>query len=294
MVGQPQNYLAVIKVIGVGGGGVNAINRMMESGMRGVEFVAINTDAQALLLSDASVKIDIGRELTRGLGAGADPEVGREAAEQHRDEIQEVVAGADMVFITAGEGGGTGTGAAPVIAEIAKAEGALTVAIVTRPFAFEGRRRSVQADAGIAALKEKVDTLVVIPNERLLTISTDKTTMLDAFKKADEVLVQGVAGITGLITTPGLINTDFADVKTVLSNAGTALRAQVPQVATIVRCWRQMLRSIRRCLKLRLKVHVALWSTSLVLQMLVCLKLLTPWRSCVALRIKMPTSFTVW
>ncbi|MEY4404806.1 MAG: cell division protein FtsZ, partial [Actinomycetota bacterium] len=217
MVGQPQNYLAVIKVIGVGGGGVNAINRMMESGMRGVEFVAINTDAQALLLSDASVKIDIGRELTRGLGAGADPEVGREAAEQHRDEIQEVVAGADMVFITAGEGGGTGTGAAPVIAEIAKAEGALTVAIVTRPFAFEGRRRSVQADAGIAALKEKVDTLVVIPNERLLTISTDKTTMLDAFKKADEVLVQGVAGITGLITTPGLINTDFADVKTVLS-----------------------------------------------------------------------------
>ena len=214
---------AVIKVIGVGGGGVNAINRMMESGMRGVEFVAINTDAQALLLSDASVKIDIGRELTRGLGAGADPEVGREAAEQHRDEIQEVVAGADMVFITAGEGGGTGTGAAPVIAEIAKAEGALTVAIVTRPFAFEGRRRSVQADAGIAALKEKVDTLVVIPNERLLTISTDKTTMLDAFKKADEVLVQGVAGITGLITTPGLINTDFADVKTVLSNAGTAL-----------------------------------------------------------------------
>ena len=206
MVGQPQNYLAVIKVIGVGGGGVNAINRMMESGMRGVEFVAINTDAQALLLSDASVKIDIGRELTRGLGAGANPEVGREAAEQHRDEIQEVVSGADMVFITAGEGGGTGTGAAPVIAEIAKAEGALTVAIVTRPFAFEGRRRSVQADAGIAALKEKVDTLVVIPNERLLTISTDKTTMLDAFKKADEVLVQGVAGITGLITTPGLIN----------------------------------------------------------------------------------------
>ncbi|MFM7826056.1 MAG: cell division protein FtsZ, partial [Acidimicrobiaceae bacterium] len=223
MVGQPQNYLAVIKVIGVGGGGVNAINRMMESGMRGVEFVAINTDAQQLLLSDASVKIDIGRELTRGLGAGADPEVGREAAEQHRDEIQEVVAGADMVFITAGEGGGTGTGAAPVIAEISKAEGALTVAIVTRPFAFEGRRRSVQADSGIAALKEKVDTLVVIPNERLLTISTDKTTMLDAFKKADEVLVQGVAGITGLITTPGLINTDFADVKTVLSNAGTAL-----------------------------------------------------------------------
>ena len=174
MVGQPQNYLAVIKVIGVGGGGVNAINRMMESGMRGVEFVAINTDAQALLLSDASVKIDIGRELTRGLGAGADPEVGREAAEQHRDEIQEVVAGADMVFITAGEGGGTGTGAAPVIAEIAKAEGALTVAIVTRPFAFEGRRRSVQADAGIAALKEKVDTLVVIHSKRAIVDDFDR------------------------------------------------------------------------------------------------------------------------
>jgi len=216
-------YLAVIKVVGVGGGGVNAVNRMIDAGLRGVEFIAINTDAQALLLSDATVKIDIGRDLTRGLGAGADPEVGREAAEQHRDEIQEVVAGADMVFVTAGEGGGTGTGAAPVVAEIAKAEGALTVAIVTRPFGFEGRRRAVQADAGIAKLKEKVDTLVVIPNERLLSISTEKTTLLDAFKKADEVLLQGVSGITGLITTPGLINTDFADVRTVLANAGTAL-----------------------------------------------------------------------
>jgi len=223
MAGQPQNYLAVIKVIGVGGGGVNAINRMIESGMRGVEFVAINTDAQQLLLSDATMKIDIGRELTRGLGAGADPEVGRQAAEQHRAEIQEVIAGSDMVFITAGEGGGTGTGAAPIVAEIAKSEGALTVAIVTRPFAFEGRRRAVQADAGIAALKEKVDTLVVIPNERLLTISTEKTTLLEAFKRADDVLYQGVSGITGLITTPGLINTDFADVKAVLANAGTAL-----------------------------------------------------------------------
>ena len=223
MAGQPQNYLAVIKVIGVGGGGVNAINRMMDSGMRGVEFIAINTDAQQLLLSDANIKIDIGRELTRGLGAGADPEVGRQAAEQHRDEIQEVVAGADMVFITAGEGGGTGTGAAPIVAEIARAEGALTVAIVTRPFAFEGRRRAVQADAGILALKDKVDTLVVIPNERLLTLSTEKTSLLEAFKKADDVLLQGVAGITGLIMTPGLINTDFADVKTVLANAGTAL-----------------------------------------------------------------------
>lgn len=223
MAGQPQNYLAVIKVIGVGGGGVNAINRMMDSGMRGVEFVAINTDAQQLLLSDANIKIDIGRELTRGLGAGADPEIGRQAAEQHRDEIQEVVAGADMVFITAGEGGGTGTGAAPIVAEIARAEGALTVAIVTRPFAFEGRRRAVQADAGILALKDKVDTLVVIPNERLLTLSTEKTSLLEAFKRADDVLLQGVAGITGLIMTPGLINTDFADVKTVLANAGTAL-----------------------------------------------------------------------
>jgi cell division protein FtsZ len=223
MAGQPQNYLAIIKVIGVGGGGVNAVNNMIASGMRGVQFVAINTDAQQLLMSDADTKIDIGRELTRGLGAGADPEVGRQAAEQHRTEIQEIIAGADMVFITAGEGGGTGTGAAPIVAEIAKSEGALTVAIVTRPFAFEGRRRAVQADAGIAALKEKVDTLVVIPNERLLTISTEKTTLLEAFKRADDVLYQGVSGITGLITTPGLINTDFADVKAVLANAGTAL-----------------------------------------------------------------------
>ncbi len=223
MAGQPQNYLAVIKVIGVGGGGVNAVNNMIASGMRGVQFVAINTDAQQLLMSDADTKIDIGRELTRGLGAGADPEVGRQAAEQHRAEIQEIIAGADMVFITAGEGGGTGTGAAPIVAEIAKSEGALTVAVVTRPFAFEGRRRAIQADAGIAALKEKVDTLVVIPNERLLTISTEKTTLLEAFKRADDVLYQGVSGITGLITTPGLINTDFADVKAVLANAGTAL-----------------------------------------------------------------------
>jgi len=223
MAGQPQNYLAVIKVIGVGGGGVNAVNNMIAMGMRGVEFVAINTDAQQLLMSDANTKIDIGRELTRGLGAGADPEVGRLAAEQHRAEIQEIIAGADMVFITAGEGGGTGTGAAPIVAEIAKSEGALTVAIVTRPFAFEGRRRAIQADAGIAALKGKVDTLIVIPNERLLTISTEKTTLLEAFKRADDVLYQGVSGITFLITTPGLINTDFADVKAVLANAGTAL-----------------------------------------------------------------------
>jgi len=215
--------IAVIKVVGIGGGGVNAVNRMIDAGLRGVDFVAINTDAQALIMSDASYKIDIGRELTRGLGAGSDPEVGREAAEAHRDEIQEHLAGADMVFITAGEGGGTGTGAAPVVAEIAKAEGALTIGIVTRPFNFEGRRRSVQADQGIAKLKDKVDTLIVIPNEKLLSIATDKTTLLDAFKKADEVLMQGVSGITGIITTPGLINTDFADVKMIMTDAGSAL-----------------------------------------------------------------------
>jgi cell division protein FtsZ len=208
----PQNYLAVIKVVGAGGGG-----------LKGVEFIAVNTDAQALLMSDADVKLDIGRELTRGLGAGSDPEVGRRAAEEHHDEIQEVLKGADMVFITAGEGGGTGTGAAPVIAEMAKAQGALTIGVVTRPFAFEGRRRSVQAENGIQLLKDKVDTLIVIPNDRLLTVASDKTTMLTAFKMADEVLLQGVQGITDLITIPGLINTDFADVKMILHDAGSAL-----------------------------------------------------------------------
>jgi cell division protein FtsZ len=223
MAGAPQNYLAVIKVIGVGGGGVNAVNRMIDAGLTGVEFVAVNTDAQALLMSDADVKLDIGRELTRGLGAGSDPEVGRNAAEAHRDEIEEMVKGADMVFITAGEGGGTGTGAAPVIAEIARGMGALTIGVVTRPFSFEGRRRAVQADAGVQRLKEKVDTLIVIPNDRLLTVANEKTSVLNAFKMADEILLQGVAGITGLITTPGLINTDFADVKMILSSAGSAL-----------------------------------------------------------------------
>ena len=222
MAGSPQNYLAVIKVIGVGGGGVNAVNRMIDAGLRGVEFVAVNTDAQALLMSDADVKLDIGRDLTRGLGAGSDPEVGRAAAEAHRDEIEEVVQGADMVFITAGEGGGTGTGAAPVIAEISKAAGALTIGVVTRPFQFEGRRRAVQADNGIQRLKEKVDTMIVIPHDRLLTVSNEKTSLINAFKVADEVLLAGVAGITNLITTPGLINTDFADVKMILANAGTA------------------------------------------------------------------------
>lgn len=223
MAGNPQNYLAVIKVVGIGGGGVNAVNRMIDAGLKGVEFIAVNTDAQALLMSDADIKLDIGRELTRGLGAGSDPEVGRLAAEEHRQEIEEVLQGADMVFITAGKGGGTGTGAAPVIAEIAKGIGALTIGVVTRPFAFEGRRRSVQAEAGIQKLKEKVDTQIVIPNDRLLTVSNEKTSMMNAFKMADEVLLQGVQGITDLITTPGVINTDFADVKMIMSNAGSAL-----------------------------------------------------------------------
>src|ERR1700716_1451571 len=223
MVGALQNYLAVIKVVGIGGGGVNAVNRMIDAGLKGVEFIAVNTDAQALLMSDADVKLDIGRELTRGLGAGSDPEVGRQAAEEHRQEIEEVLKGADMVFITAGKGGGTGTGGAPVVAEVAKAIGALTIGVVTRPFSFEGRRRSVQAEAGIQKLKEKVDTLIIIPNDRLLSVSNDKTSVLNAFKMADEVLLQGVQGITDLITTPGLINTDFADVKMVMTNAGSAL-----------------------------------------------------------------------
>ena len=223
MNGAPQNYLAVIKVIGVGGGGVNAVNRMIDAGLRGVEFIAVNTDAQALLMSDADVKLDIGRELTRGLGAGSDPEVGREAAEAHADEIAEMVKGADMVFITAGEGGGTGTGASPVIAEIAREAGALTIGVVTRPFSFEGRRRSVTADAGVQRLKEKVDTLIVIPNDRLLSVANEKTSVTAAFNIANEVLLQGVSGITNLLTIPGLINTDFADVKMVLANAGSAL-----------------------------------------------------------------------
>jgi cell division protein FtsZ len=223
MAGSPQNYLAVIKVIGVGGGGVNAVNRMIDAGLKGVEFIAVNTDAQALLMSDADVKLDIGRELTRGLGAGSDPEVGRQAAEAHREEIEEIIKGSDMVFITSGEGGGTGTGGAPVVAEIARSLGALTIGVVTRPFSFEGRRRALQAEQGIQKLKEKVDTLIVIPNDRLLTVANEKTSVLAAFKMADEVLLQGVSGITNLITTPGLINTDFADVKMILHNAGSAL-----------------------------------------------------------------------
>ena len=223
MVGSPQNYLAVIKVVGVGGAGVNAVNRMIDAGLKGVEFIAVNTDAQALLMSDADVKLDIGRELTRGLGAGSDPEIGRQAAEDHRAEIEEALEGSDMVFITAGEGGGTGTGGAPIIAEAARAAGALTIGVVTRPFSFEGRRRSVQAEQGIVQLKEKVDTQIVIPNDRLLDVSDEKTALLNAFDTADEVLLQGVQGITTLITTPGLINTDFADVRTIMAGAGSAL-----------------------------------------------------------------------
>ncbi|WP_327103338.1 cell division protein FtsZ [Nonomuraea glycinis] len=219
----PQNYLAVIKVVGIGGGGVNAVNRMIEEGLKGVEFIAINTDAQALLMSDADVKLDVGRELTRGLGAGANPDVGRKAAEDHREEIEEVLKGADMVFVTAGEGGGTGTGGAPVVANIARSLGALTIGVVTRPFSFEGRRRASQADAGIETLRDEVDTLIVIPNDRLLSISDRQVSVLDAFKAADQVLLSGVQGITDLITTPGLINLDFADVKSVMSGAGSAL-----------------------------------------------------------------------
>jgi cell division protein FtsZ len=222
-VAAPQNYLAVIKVVGIGGGGVNAVNRMIEEGLRGVEFIAINTDAQALLMSDADVKLDVGRELTRGLGAGANPDIGSKAAEDHREEIEEVLKGADMVFVTAGEGGGTGTGGAPVVASVARALGALTIGVVTRPFGFEGKRRAAQADNGIEKLRAEVDTLIVIPNDRLLSISDRHVSVLDAFKAADQVLLSGVQGITDLITTPGLINLDFADVKSVMSGAGSAL-----------------------------------------------------------------------
>jgi cell division protein FtsZ len=222
-VAAPQNYLAVIKVAGIGGGGVNAVNRMIEEGLKGVEFIAINTDAQALLMSDADVKLDVGRELTRGLGAGANPDVGARAAEDHREEIEEVLKGADMVFVTAGEGGGTGTGGAPVVANVARSLGALTIGVVTRPFGFEGKRRGAQAETGIERLREEVDTLIVIPNDRLLSISDRQVSVLDAFKAADQVLLSGVQGITDLITTPGLINLDFADVKSVMSGAGSAL-----------------------------------------------------------------------
>ena len=219
----PQNYLAVIKVVGIGGGGVNAVNRMIDVGLKGVEFIAINTDAQHLLMSDADVKLDIGRTSTRGLGAGASPDKGREAAQDHVDDIEEILRGADMVFVTAGEGGGTGTGGAPIVAKIARDLGALTIGVVTKPFSFEGKIRARQAEEGIEALRNEVDTLIVIPNDRLLAISDRNISAVDAFKSADQVLLSGVQGITEIITQPGLINLDFADVKTVLTGAGSAL-----------------------------------------------------------------------
>lgn len=219
----PNNYLAVMKVVGVGGGGVNAVNRMIEEGLKGVEFVAINTDSQALLFSDADTKLDIGREATRGLGAGAKPEVGQASAEEHKAEIEEILKGSDMVFVTAGEGGGTGTGAAPIVAGIAKKMGALTIGVVTKPFSFEGQRRTRLAEEGIEKLREVCDTVIVIPNDRLLQLGDDDLSMMDAFRAADEVLHNGVQGITTLITTPGVVNVDFADVRSIMSDAGSAL-----------------------------------------------------------------------
>jgi len=217
------SFLAVIKVVGVGGGGSNAVNRMVDAGVKGVEFIAVNTDAQALLMTDADAKVHIGAKVTRGLGAGANPDVGREAAIESRDELKESLKGADMVFVTAGEGGGTGTGAAPVIAELARELGALTVGIVTRPFEFEGRRRADQAARGIDELASKVDTLVVIPNDRLLDVVDKRTSIIEAFRLADDMLRQGVQGITDTITVPGVINLDFADVRTIMRDSGTAL-----------------------------------------------------------------------
>src|SRR6476661_6385892 len=216
---QTGNYLAVLKVVGVGGGGTNAVNRMVDAGLSGVEFIAVNTDAQALLMADADIKIQVGAEVTRGLGAGADPEIGLAAAQESRDELKEALKGADMVFITAGEGGGTGTGGAPIVAEI----GALTVGVVTRPFAFEGRKRADQAERGIDQLRDRVDTLIVIENDRLLQVVERQTSVVDAFRMADDILRQGVQGITDLITEPGLVNLDFADVRTIMRDAGSAL-----------------------------------------------------------------------
>jgi cell division protein FtsZ len=220
---QTGNYLAVLKVAGVGGGGTNAVNRMVDAGLAGVEFIAVNTDAQALLMTDADVKIQIGAEATRGLGAGADPEIGLAAAQESRDELKEALKGADMVFITAGEGGGTGTGGAPIVAELGQEIGALTVGVVTRPFAFEGRKRAEQAERGIDQLRDRVDTLIVIENDRLLQVVERQTSVVDAFRMADDILRQGVQGITDLITEPGLVNLDFADVRTIMRDAGSAL-----------------------------------------------------------------------
>jgi cell division protein FtsZ len=220
---QSGNYLAVIKVVGVGGGGTNAVNRMVDAGLTGVEFIAVNTDAQALMMSDADMKMHIGSSGTRGLGAGADPAVGKAAAQESRDELKEALKGADMVFVTAGEGGGTGTGAAPIVAELAREIGALTVGVVTKPFVFEGRKRSQQAEMGIDDLRDRVDTLIVIENDRLLQVVEKKTSVVDAFRMADDILRQGVQGITDLITVPGLVNLDFADVRTIMRDAGSAL-----------------------------------------------------------------------
>ena len=223
MKDQSNSYLAVIKVVGVGGGGSNAVNRMVDAHISGVEFIVVNTDAQALLMCDADIKIHIGAKATRGLGAGANPEVGKAAAEESRDELKEALKGADMIFVTAGEGGGTGTGAAPIVAEIATELGALTVGVVTKPFSFEGQKRSSQALRGIEDLRDRVDTLIVVENDRLLEVVEKKTTVVEAFKMADDVLRQGVQGITDLITTPGLVNLDFADVRTIMRDAGTAV-----------------------------------------------------------------------
>src|SRR5438128_502385 len=220
---QTGNYLAVIKVVGVGGGGTNAVNRMVDAGVAGVDFIAVNTDAQALLMADADLKIQIGADVTRGLGAGADPAVGFAAAQESRDELKDALKGADMVFVTAGEGGGTGTGGAPIVAELGQEIGALTVGVVTRPFAFEGRKRSDQAERGIDQLRDRVDTLIVIENDRLLQVVEKRTSIVEAFQMADDILRQGVQGITDLITVPGLVNLDFADVRTIMRDAGSAL-----------------------------------------------------------------------
>jgi cell division protein FtsZ len=220
---QTGNYLAVIKVVGVGGGGTNAVNRMVDAGLAGVEFIAVNTDAQALMMTDADVKIQVGTQVTRGLGAGADPEIGFAAAQESRDELKEALKGADMVFVTAGEGGGTGTGGAPIVAELGQELGALTVGVVTRPFAFEGRKRADQAERGIDQLRDRVDTLIVIENDRLLQVVERQTSVVEAFRMADDILRQGVQGITDLITEPGLVNLDFADVRTIMRDAGSAL-----------------------------------------------------------------------
>ena len=223
MTGNPQNYLAVIKVVGIGGGGVNAVNRMIDAGLKGVEFIAINTDAQALALSNADKKIHIGAKLTRGLGAGGDPEVGRQAAEESREELTEALEGADMIFVTAGMGGGTGTGGAPIVAHVGRELGALTIGVVTRPFGFEGHRRATAAEEGIHNLRQRVNTVITIPNDRLLQVVDKSATVVEAFRVADDILRQGVQGIADLITVPGLINLDFADVRTIMAEAGSAL-----------------------------------------------------------------------